>query len=412
MIRLAALLISAATAFAGLEESQRTLIVGPSAARTAVNDALHRLLRCEDSAALSVQQAEQCSMIEFDTVDLHAIFKKRIIRLHNVFESSSAETVLTLASVESTTELLRVTADAKVDKTNVICVLPSEWKQELHKSFSNEQLPFGHVWDLSDEASQRLDTSLASLIEETSRAQFQAPSAAGRLLQVEPPIASAKPSEPQKPWAAWLRLSNRSQMTALIVFAVAAIILHKLVWWALDDAEAKLKAATDAVAALEAAALKAATDVSSPATAKGGEEVAASGGAGAIAEGQPSTGVLLSGGAAMPVSGATMSGGPSTAQLTSARAAVKRAYVITGAITLAALLFLTLVNVTFDRWKLFPLLSKNREIGTDMFWAFISAALLIGCYLGVCVSERDSDVLMGVKQTEEAKGWMMMCFLV
>jgi hypothetical protein len=432
-MKAAALVALAAAAQAGAAPAVH--LVGPSSARVLLNGALGDLLRCGDSATrLSPAATEQCDLIAFDEPHLHGVFRRRRVLLERGGNDGddAAAAVVTLSTADSAAD---VAAEVAARGDGAVAVVPTGWEADVRAA-----APGARVWGFTDVAASkdalrsRLQQALVAGDEEDEEAHGRrlaaggkaAKAAAAAAAEVEPPVKSAQraaPPAPPAPWAAWLTVAPRTQLLVLVLFALAAIGLQRATCLVLDGAEAALKAATDARTEAEAAEAKAATVAAASAAASSSAASAASAssesaggaGAGAAAEAaaplQGGVAVITSGGAALAPS-APAAAPLSPGGLARLRANVRAAWVRTATITLGALLFLTLVNVVFDRWRLFPQLGKNKEVGTDVFWAFMAAAALLSTYLGVVVSDKDGDVLMGVRQTEEAKGWMMMCFLV
>lgn len=359
--------------------------IGPSPARAALNAAFRRLLRCDAGPLDSLGDlaaVEQCALIDFDEAPLHAVFRRRRL--------ASSALVVSLDTVDSAAAAVAALGDASGEQT--LALVPSAWLPELARvaapSAGQELLALpedaGEAAQLVWEALQRSEQAARRLLPQGG----QAP--ANGLL------GSGSKSAPAAPptWAWWLELSTRTQLLALFAFAGGAILLHSFVQRLLDGADAALKAATESEAQLATAQVKEAEARAAAATQKpqeveaGGEE----GGKGAAAMEVPEV--------------------ADVASLARARRSVQAAWIRSASIVTVFLLGLCLVDVVFDRWRLFPLLGKNREVGTDVFWAMVMAALFLASYIGVACNEKDAGVLMGVRQTEEAKGWMMMFFLV
>ena len=472
-MRFVATALAAAVAAAAAAPPPRALtyIVGPSAARVALNGALRGALGCDGGGAeqptLSAQAAEQCALTDFDTPALHGVFRQRRV-LHDWVEGGAhAASVTTLVTADTPAALRAVAAQLRSqrDAGEVVALVPAAWAADD----GGVRGAVDRVWTLPDSpvaAVAHARAQLATLTAEVAGDDAAAEAArrlaggggkpaagGGAKKQKAAAAAGGAPSTTTADgggggggalppsWAAWLALSPRTQLAALVALALAAIALHKAAWHVLDECEKRLAGATGAAGALELRAQQAAADAASAAKQAAAladaEASAGGGGAGnvpAAASAATADEVVISdssplmspggGVSARATAGASAAaaaaaaaatqepGAPSAPERAKAAAELRAAWLRTAVVTGGLLAFLTLVNVVCDRWRWFPLLTKQREVGTDVFWAFMAAACLVACYLGVGVSERDGEVLMGVRQTEEAKGWMMLGFLV
>ena len=402
--------------------------------RAIANEAFERMLQCDVTQSPSLRHADECALLEHDAVELHSIFRRKQVIIPRSYHDSSDSLVFSIVTVDSVADLAAVAPPIAMLNSHWIALIPWSWEQA---ALSREWMSSFHaVWMLS-EANHRMAVEAAydKLVELSSgasqssglaaverRRRLEASGDKGPAPAFEPPIKSATKDTPQErlPWDDWLQLSTQTQLATLIGFAILSIALHKIVCWALDAAEARLKSATDTATELENMQIKVAGEMEAAQMAVASE-------AGAAAAGSPtgvtgpmassptnstSSSAMLTSVGAVATSPHHHEPGTSPSKVAEAKVAVRQTYLLAAGITATVLLFLTFVNVVFDRWRWFPLLSKNKEVGTDVFWAFTSAALLLACYLGVAVNEKDADTLMGVRQTEEAKGWMMMFFLV
>ena len=118
---------------------------------------------------------------------------------------------------------------------------------------------------------------------------------------------------------------------------------------------------------------------------------------------------------ASPVNGkpATPIAKPADGSEAVAPASSARRAELTKAVCIAIpLLFIVGLNYVIDVEQVLPHLTKNREVGADVFWALTLLLALGASYFTMVSSDKDGETLMCVRQTEEAKGWMMFLFLV
>ena len=93
-------------------------------------------------------------------------------------------------------------------------------------------------------------------------------------------------------------------------------------------------------------------------------------------------------------------------------ASAQRAALLKAVYIALPLLFIVGMNYALDISKVWPQLTKSREVGTDVFWALTLLLVLLASSFTMAGNDKDGETLMCVRQTEEAKGWMMFLFLV
>ena len=443
-------------------------LIVDSAGRDAVNRAALVALACgEDgvAAGVSFETQEQCEMIYSDAPGLHAVFRHRTIhtptetwRLVTVDDVQGAYAQLGEASAPGAVVVLAAGSQG-VDATAAHAPLMAAGASSVLFVSQQQQQGEGALLLSHLAAVAHVEAPGRHLAQGNGSASTGGGGIVGPNGTVNPPGKIYPP-----PWQWWVELRSGTRILGTLAFVGSALGLLLLNQATLsDDIVSGGGAAHGAAAAPSGAggatktggeAAKHPVPLPSPLSSPnespsgssvgsgGGGSASHSGGGGpgsngfahlkvddpvaAAAENGESSSLLggpLHASAASPlpaapsslpsagasVSAVTALGEPETEAQASAR---QRAMVHRLVWTVLPLAVVVGVNVALDRWKLLPLLDKLRGEGTDMFWALGLIAGVLALFFSVRSVERDGEALMCMKQTEEAKGWMMFLFLV
>ena len=368
--------------------TSRVLVVD-SRGRTSIAPVLRSLLHCEDPS-IPFAAAEQCAMVDADVPSLHNAFKQRVIHFNTIPLSGLS---LKLETVDNCgTGISRLFLD---DSRASMLITPSSDCAEAHAN-SGAATHVESVTLHGNDIAQ--DVAILS-------AWMQDAAHTGRNLQSAAPADDAAATPPRDPWASWLGLSVQTRIAGALALAAAAIGLVYLNFATLSDEIVSGSGHSAASAATASAAHKpadahvseAGTAQPTPNTVEGGSAVA------------PRDTVIVA-----TAGGATIVNTiPSVEQALPMDTAEQSNLLFRRLVwTLAPLAVIVIVNLVCDRLRYFPIVAKMRESGTDMFWSLALLTGVLVVFFTLRSQEKDADALMAIKQTDEAKGWMMFLFLI